>query len=147
LWRLRRASAIETALFEIQAELLLAGQPEPSRAPSQPGTLTTPTRVNGHSKCPGSNGRDHPPAHDQEPLSTPLAPWSKSRAIAQCFLRLSNHGPTLLDDVGRYEAKLWRQAVQTIWTLDAIRRPPPTPARRSLRKPFMPFFWDAEHMR
>jgi hypothetical protein len=145
LWRLRRASAIETALFEIQAELLLAGQPEPSRAPSQPGTLTTPTRVNGHSKCPGSNGRDHPPAHDQEPLSTPLAPWSKSRAIAQCFLRLSNLDPTLLDRVGNYEARLWRQAAQTIWTLEAMRRPPPALTRRPFRQSVVLSYWDAEH--
>jgi hypothetical protein len=152
VWRLRRASAIETGLFEIRGEFLPARPQGPPHRPSQPGTLPTRTLANGHKTVPGSNGRDDPLASNQEPLSTtstrpPLAPWSKSSAIAQCFLRLSNHGPTWLDDVGRYEAKLWRQAVQTIWTLDAIRRPPPTPARRSLRKPFMPFFWDAEHMR
>jgi|SRR6516164_9095703 len=41
-----------------------------------------------------------------------LAPWSKSRTIAQCFLRLSNLDATLLDRVGSYEARLWRQAVR-----------------------------------
>src|SRR6516225_11974171 len=90
LWRLRRASAIETGLFELQGEVLPAHRQDPSRGPRQPGT--PPTRANGHSKSPGSSGRDHPPASDQETLSTslhrPLAPWSKSRAIAQCFLRL-----------------------------------------------------------
>jgi hypothetical protein len=65
LWRLRRASAIETGLFEIQGELLLAGRQNPSRGISQPGTLPTPTRING-SKGSGSDGRDDPPA--QEPL-------------------------------------------------------------------------------
>src|SRR5262249_4765173 len=44
LWRLRRVSAIETGLFEIQGELLLAFQQDPSRGPSQAGTLATPTR-------------------------------------------------------------------------------------------------------
>src|SRR5262249_40407298 len=48
LWRLRRASAIETALFEIQGELLSARGQAPSREPSQPGTLATPTLANGH---------------------------------------------------------------------------------------------------
>jgi|SRR6516165_10165503 hypothetical protein len=62
---------------------------------------------------------------------------SKARTFAQCFLGLSNLDPTLLDRLGRYEARLWRQAAQTIWTLDALRRPPPTTARRSLRKPVM----------
>ena len=148
LWRLRRASAIETALFEIQGELLLARRQDPSRSPSQAGTFATPTQTNGHSKGPGSNGRDHPPASDQEPPSTtsvrpPLGPWSKSRAIAQCFLRLSNLDPTLLDRVGSYEARLWRQAAQTIWTLEAMRQPPP-PMRQRLRHQAAPFIWDRQ---
>jgi hypothetical protein len=37
LWRLRRACAIETGLFEIQGELLLAHRQEPSCRPSQQG--------------------------------------------------------------------------------------------------------------
>jgi hypothetical protein len=136
LWRLRRASAIETGLFEIQGEPLLAA---PSPGPSQPGTPLIPTWVNGQTKSPGSDGRRHP-ASDQEPLPTsvgPLGPCSKARTIAQCFRGLSNLDPTLLDRLGRYEARLWRQTAQTIWTLDALRRPPPTTARRSLRKSTM----------
>ena len=128
LWRLRRASAIETGLFEIQGgELLSARRQAPSRGPSQAGMLQAAAGANGHSKLPGSNGRDDPTARDQEPLSTsmraPLGPWSKSRAIAQCFLRLSNLDATLLDRVSSYEARLWRQAAQTIWTLEAMRQP------------------------
>jgi len=151
LWRLRRASAIETGLFEIQSELLSARGQAPSRGPSQPGTLQTPTQANGHGKGPGSNGRDHPPGNNQEALSTSkrplLAPWSKSRAMAQCFLPLSNLDPSLLDRVGSYEARLWRQAAQTIWTLDAMRRPPPAPRRRPFRKPVVLPYWDAERSR
>jgi hypothetical protein len=147
LWRLRRASTIETGLFESQGEVLLARRQEPSRGPSQPGTLPTPTRANGHSKGLGSNGRDHPLASDQEPLSTsarpPLGAWSKSRAIAQCFLRLSNLDPTLLDRVGSYETRLWRQVAQTIWTLEAMRQPPP-PMRQRVRHRAAPFAWDRQ---
>jgi hypothetical protein len=103
LWRLRRASAIETGLFEIQAELLSARR--------QDGTLQTATGVNGHSKGPGSNGRDDPPITTMR-----AAPgrWSKARTIAQCFLRLSNLDRTLLDRVSSYEERLWRQAAQTV---------------------------------
>src|SRR6516164_10537263 len=64
LWRLRRASAIETGLFELLGEALPARRQDPSRGPRQPGT--PPTQANGHSKGPGSNGRDDPPASDQE---------------------------------------------------------------------------------
>jgi hypothetical protein len=149
LWRLRRASAIETNLFEIQGELLSARPQPPSRGPTQPGTLQTATGANGHNKGLGSNGRDDPRDGGQKPLSTtstrpPFGPWSKARALAQCFLRLSNLDPTSLDRVGSYEARLWRQAAQTIWTLDAMRRPPPALARRPFRKPIAHFCWDAE---
>jgi hypothetical protein len=48
------------------------------------------------------------------PMRAPLERCSKSRAIAQSFLRLSNFDPILLDRVGRYEARQWRQAAQTI---------------------------------
>jgi len=136
LWRLRRASAIETGLFEIQGELLLVSQQAPSHGPSQLGTHPIRTRVNGHTKGPGSDGRRHP-ASDQEPLPTsvgPLGPCSKAETIAQCFLGLSNLDPTLLDRVGRYEARLWRQAAQTPWTFDAMRRPQPAQTRRPSRR-------------
>src|SRR5215813_11603241 len=144
LWRLRRASAIETGLFELLGEAVPARRQDPSRGPRQPGP--PPTRANVHSIGPGSNGRDHPPASDQEPLSASmrplLGPWSNSRPMAQCFLRLSNLGPTLLARMGAYETRLWRQAAQTIWTLDAMRRPPAAPARPRFRKPVTRYVWD-----
>jgi hypothetical protein len=147
LWRLRRASAIETGLFEMHAELRLARRQDRSRGPGQPGTLQTPTQANGHKVAPGSNGRDDPPPSGQESPSTsmppPLAPWWKRRTIAQCFLRLSNLDPTLLDRVGSYETRLWRQAAQTIWTLEAMRQPQP-PIRQRLRHRVAPFTWDRE---
>jgi hypothetical protein len=62
-----------------------------------------------------------------------LVPKSKSRAIAEYFRCLSKLDATLLDRVGSYEARLWRQAAQIIWTLDAMRRPPPAPTRRQPR--------------
>ena len=54
LWRLRRASAIETGLFEIQSEPLLTHRQDPSRGSSQLGTLPTATGANGPSERPGS---------------------------------------------------------------------------------------------
>jgi hypothetical protein len=146
LWRLRRASAIETGLFEIQAEFCLdQGRTSPADKVNRGRFIT---QANGHKIAPGPNGRHDPPASDQEPLSTAsLTSWSKSRTIAQCFLRLSNLDPTLLDRAGSYEERLWRQAAQTLWTLDAMRRPPSAPARRPLHKPMVLSFWDAERSR
>src|SRR5262245_11578780 len=147
-WRLRRACAIETGLFELQGEARSARRRDPSRGSSQPGALQTASGANGHGKDPSSNGHDDPPVRGQEPLSTTMraAPgqWSQSRTIAQCFLRLSNLDPTLLDRASNYEERLWRQAAQTIWTLDAMRRPPSAPARRPFHKPMALAYWDAE---
>jgi hypothetical protein len=147
-WRLRRACATETGLLEMQGELPSATRQDPSRGSGQPGALQTATGANGHSKGPGSNGRADPQVRDPEPLPTalPAAPgrWSQSHTIAHCFLRLSNLDPTLLDRASSYEAKLWRQAAETIWTLDAMRRPPSAPARRLFRKSMVLSYWDAE---
>jgi hypothetical protein len=127
---------IETGLFELQGELLAARWQETSRGPGQPTTLQTPPRADGHKMASGANGRDDPPASNQEALLTsmrlPFAQGSKSSAIAQYFLRLD---PTLLDRVGSYEARLWYQAAQTIWTLEAMRRPQPAFTRRPFRLP------------
>jgi hypothetical protein len=141
LWRLRRASAIETGLFEMQGELLSARRRAPSRGSGQPVMLQTPAQANGHQIASGSNGRDDPPPSNEEPLlmsmRPPLTPWSKSSAIAQYFLRLSKFDPNLLDRLGSYETRLWRQAAQTIWTLEAMRQPPPGVLS----------YWDAERPR
>src|SRR5437016_2409357 len=70
LWRLRRASAIETGLFEIQGEFLLARPQDPAHIAGQPGTLPTRTLANGHKTVLGSNGQVDLPAIDQQPPST-----------------------------------------------------------------------------
>ena len=85
LWRLRRASAIETGLFQIQNE---------------------PTAV-------------------------------------QSYLRLAKFDSALLDQLSGYEARLWRQAAQTMWLLDALRRPTPMGARRP-RKMAAFSFWNRD---
>jgi len=145
LWRLRRANAIETGLFEIHGGCLLACRQDPSRAPSELRTLPIPIRANGHSKLPRLNNGspDQPDERPSTAVRPPLEPWPASRTPAQCFLRLSNLDSTLLDRVGRYETRLWRQAAQTIWILEAMRRPPP-PIRQRLRHGAAPFTWDRD---
>src|SRR5262247_2363294 len=64
LWRLRRASAIETGLFEAQGEVLAAYTRAPSNG--QSGALQRSDRANGHDKSPRSNGAHEPPARDPE---------------------------------------------------------------------------------
>ena len=120
-WRLRRASAVETGLLEARGERRATG----------------PVR-----RAQSTAGAPKPQWPWQSPwLIRTTRARPRTCTIAESFLRLD---PTLLDRVGRYEARLWRQAVQTIWTLDAMSRPQPASARRPSRKPLARFYWDAE---
>jgi hypothetical protein len=113
LWRLRRATSIETGLLQIQEEHL----PEPSRAAQiessqergvaaifRPGQPT-----NGRSDEGRSEVRDTPPTCDV------------GLDVAHRFLRLADLDNGVFERLGRYEAALWRQARQTLFTLEALR--------------------------
>jgi hypothetical protein len=45
-----------------------------------------------------------------------------SRDIALSYLRLVNLDNELIDRLSRYEGSLWRQVVQTLFTLQALKR-------------------------
>ena len=47
---------------------------------------------------------------------------SPSRDIALSYLRLVNLDNELIDRLSRYEGGLWRQAVQTLFALQALKR-------------------------
>jgi len=146
LWRLRRASAIETGLLQMQGEILLGDRDGRPTWPRQTSAPPIPSRkANGHDgKVPLNTTRSsetYTSGRKPSEIARLLLGQSPNCRIAQCFLRLSRLDPALLDRVGAYEARLWRQAAQTIWILDAIRRPSPPPARRPFRKAVPHHFW------
>jgi hypothetical protein len=58
---------------------------------------------------------------------------SRGRALARCFLRLADLDNGLFEQVGRYEAALWRQVRQTTFTLQQLQwRAPGDRYRRTL---------------
>jgi hypothetical protein len=116
LWRLRRATTIETGLFEIQADmgkLTKDGHVDPGSRQIV-YALFRPTSV--------------PPDHDSVPSSATggsNSPWltaNPSVELAPCFLRLANLPNFALDRLSRYEGALWRQVGQTLFALDALDR-------------------------
>jgi hypothetical protein len=120
LWRLRRATTMETGLFDIQANHL-----------SGPGFYN---RVQ-----PASRQLVHalfePRAlvgDDEMPKGTELFA-ERTIDFARCFLRLSNLPNYALDRLSRYEPTLWRQVAQTLIALDALDRRKPQDRRRPLR--------------
>jgi hypothetical protein len=120
LWRLRRATTMETGLFEIQADHLNGlGSHNPVQLTSGQliHALLEPRAVVGHDEVPAS-----------------ADPFTKLTVdFARCFLRLSNLPNYALDRLSRYEAILWRQVGQTLVALDALDRRKPQDRRRLLR--------------
>jgi hypothetical protein len=131
LWRLRRATAIETQLFEIQADHLRTCQERPQPGPKSGaiiyGFLSAPIAA-AVSSNPNPQTTIASYAAAPEPASTPQYPAAD---VARCFLRLVNLPTFPLDRLSRYEAILWRQAGQIVFALDSFRRHNPHHRLRS----------------
>jgi hypothetical protein len=126
LWRLRRATAIETGLFEIEVEHLSA--PEPSHQLS-PASRKVVRALFGPQAS--GNSPDSVPASygvRAEPSVDPAA------ELTRCYLGLANLPNFALDRLSRYEATLWRQVGQILFTLDALDRR--KPQQRKFRFPW-----------
>ena len=126
LWRLRRATAIESGLFRIQAQHLLqvrqtrrlhhkrqkvidslysAAAAKPQLAQTVPGSSS------------GAKAAQTTDDNDFDDLT-------------RSYIRLTNLPAYPLDRLSRYEAALWRQACQILFTLQFITRPKPWRKRR-----------------
>jgi hypothetical protein len=130
LWRLRRATTMETGLFEIQAR-----HPRDFR---QNRALLPGSRhvIHGAFRRPDSVNPDAPSAHDTLSIMEAI-PDSAKKAdgsaieLARCFLRLANLPNFALDRLSRYETNLWRQAGRILHALEALdRRKPQERTRR-----------------
>jgi hypothetical protein len=109
LWRLRRATGIETALFE--AVTAVNGKLEPgSSVPTLVPELPAQTKL-------------HLVTPQQTDAAVPNELGSNTKTdIGDCFLRLAALPTFPLDRLSRYEHLLWRQARQLIFTLESLRR-------------------------
>src|SRR3984893_13142884 len=99
LWRLRRIIAIETDLFQIQAEIL-----RDRRNDLAPVHDDLPDETPDHVTC-----------DETEPRS--FSDSLSARELTYCFLRLGNLDSGAFERLGRYNAALWKQTAQTLFTL------------------------------
>jgi len=126
LWRIRRATSIETSLLRTQAEILrdrgwLIGQ---ARDPvyeilgaNVPGPCERTDEAGPNNRDPKSAKLD-PGNHPFRPATT-LDP---ARDLSVCFQRLANFDSAAFERLGRYESALARQIVQVIFLLNSTRR-------------------------
>ena len=132
LWRLRRATTIETGLFDIQAEHLRGiKQPNQVRRGSREVVYALFGRAGSVSfdPDPASPGSAHRAEDVPGSIGQSVNPTTE---FARCFLLLANLPNSALDRLSRYEANLWRQAGQILFALDALDRRKPWDRRRRL---------------
>jgi hypothetical protein len=123
LWRLRRATSMETGLLEIQADHLAELRNERHLAPESPQIVYA---LFGHQADQNRDERlslatsAEASPHHRETTSELANPSPVE--LARCFLRLTNLPNFVLDRLNRYEASLWRQLGQTLFMLNAFDR-------------------------
>jgi len=130
LWRLRRATAIESGLFKIQAKHLLQFRQRRQAHQENQKIIDSMYRY--------AVATENPIQQDQDTPTSGLDPGSPSTAepadpfddLTRSFVRLSNLPTYPLDRLSRYEATLWRQACQVLFTLQCLDRRKPWERRR-----------------
>jgi hypothetical protein len=137
LWRLRRATTMETGLFEIQADHLSGVKQARQICPASREFVhplfgrADAGRLDHDSVSPGfTNSTEDVPDSVREFVEPAISP---NVAFARCFLRLANLPNYALDRLSRYEAILWRQVRQIMFTLDALDRRKPQDRKRHFR--------------
>jgi hypothetical protein len=131
LWRLRRATTIETGLFEIQADHLGNFRRTHQIPPASREIVYALFAYSGRQAASHGveNTTEMSPASRLASTQGQVAPDVE---LARCFLRLCNLPNYALDRLSRYEATLWRQAGQILFALDNLdRRKPHERMRRS----------------
>jgi hypothetical protein len=117
-WRLRRATSIETGLLRMQSDILQAFRSSRQKR--------VETREEG-AACRCDETAPEPPqgilaVDGVQAGDGSASPTSPSRDIALSYLRLPNLDKELIDRLSRYESGLWRQTVQTLFALQALKR-------------------------
>jgi hypothetical protein len=135
MWRLRRATTMETGLFDIQADHLATFRQTRQVEAAARDALYA---IFGQ---PNSISFDQDRAVHGIAGMTPPAINTGTRAetddhsateFARCYLRLANLPNYALDRLSRYEATLWRQVGQILFALDHLDRRKPQERRRRL---------------
>ena len=130
LWRLRRATTIESGLFKIQAKHLLQFRRRRQAHRQRPeiidgvyrNALATEENMQLDDETSSSTLAPDPPST--------IEPADPSDDLTRAFVRLSNLPTYPLDRLSRYEGTLWRQASRILFTLQCYERRIPWERRR-----------------
>jgi hypothetical protein len=125
LWRLRRATAIESGLFKIQAKHLLQFRQRRQTHREHPKIIDSMYRYAVATENHIQQGQDTPTSALDPGSPSTIEPADPSDDLTRAFVRLSNLPTCPLDRLSRYEATLWRQACQILFALHCLDRRKP----------------------
>jgi hypothetical protein len=132
LWRLRRATTIETGLFEIQARHLSDFRKRHQISPASREIVYALFNASSDRQATSVGLASVSETNQAPALTSTQCQVAPDVELARCFLRLCNLPNYALDRLSRYEAILWRQAGQILFALDNLdRRKPQERMRRS----------------
>jgi hypothetical protein len=124
LWRLRRATAIETDLLRIQAELLRDRRNHhmPDWLPKMPSPIfgLTPHRIPEGAEHAGGPWQIDPDPCCGASCWAPQ-PASPGRVLTHSFLRLANLDNGVFERLSRYESALSRQVMRILFLIRPAR--------------------------
>jgi hypothetical protein len=122
LWRLRRATMVETELLRIQAEVLRDRRSSQLAVSSR--NTASPIVGNAYSAVQdlqeNQTDSDSWPAIHSNSRSAPQS-VNSARDLAHCFLRLANLDNGIFERLGRYESALSCQVVRILFLLKSAR--------------------------
>jgi hypothetical protein len=118
LWRLRRATAIESGLFRQQARQLIKFRRRREDHQQRQKIIDTMHRNAVAGQVDVEQRKDE---HEIGLASTNDA-TDQLDDLTRAYVRLSNLRTCPLDRLSRYEATLWRQACQILFTLECLDR-------------------------
>jgi len=122
LWRLRRATAIETDLLRIQAEILRDRRN--CQLPDWSPTVPSPILGCAIHRVPDPEETEHASSdHDASCGPSCWAPQqvNSARGLTHSFLRLANIDNGVFERLGQYESALSRQVVRILFLIRAAR--------------------------
>jgi hypothetical protein len=118
LWRLRRATTMETGLFEIQANQLRDYRQNRQLLLSSRDVIHA---VFGRADSASAHAISHSAVSKVETVrSSGKKADAPNVEFARCFLRLANLPNFALDRLSRYESTLWRQAGRILYALETL---------------------------
>jgi hypothetical protein len=118
LWRLRRATAIETDLLRIRGEMLVSRRP--SRGLSE--NRSTSAVVHDLPLASTEIKPNEPTIGSVEAIGEANGGSGDRRQMTHTFQRLANLDGAVLEQLGRYESALWRQMLQTLFAIRSLSR-------------------------